>query len=117
MSPSDTVSPAKLLVGKPQKRISLTHKLVLLLIFCFANFLDVFNNGALFPAVPVLESSMGITQSQSAWLISAFQLTFASFLLIVCRVASHSRHHLTRTQRADGSAISITRVSTIPKFI
>jgi hypothetical protein len=26
---------------------------------------------------------MGMTESQSTWIISAFQLTFASFLLIV----------------------------------
>ena len=66
------------------KQLSLTRKLVLLLMFCFAQFLDAFNNSALFPAIPSLESSMGITESQSAWIISAFQLTFASFLLIVC---------------------------------
>ena len=68
------------------KQLSLTRKLVLLLMFCFAQFLDAFNNSALFPAIPSLESSMGITESQSAWIISAFQLTFASFLLIVCAI-------------------------------
>lgn len=84
MSPSASVSRAETMVDKPQKQLSWIRKLVLLLIFCFAQFLDAFNISALFPAVPALEISMGITQSQSAWIISAFQLTFASFLLIVC---------------------------------
>ena len=86
MSLPATVSPAETLVDKPPKRLSLIRKLVLLLMFCFAQFLDSFNNSALYPAIPALEISMGITQSQSAWIISAFQLTFASFLLIVCLI-------------------------------
>ncbi|KAG8215717.1 major facilitator superfamily domain-containing protein [Butyriboletus roseoflavus] len=69
------------------KRLSLTRKLVLLSMCCFAQFLDSFNNSSLFPAIPVLEGSMGITQSQSSWIISGFQLTFASFLLISGRIS------------------------------
>jgi MFS family permease len=76
-------SPAETLAGEPSKQLSLTHKLVLLLMFCFAQFLEAFNNAALVPAIPTLMRSMGITGSQSAWILSAFQLTFASFLLIV----------------------------------
>ncbi|KAF9242847.1 major facilitator superfamily domain-containing protein [Melanogaster broomeanus] len=55
--------------------------------FCLAQFLDAFNNSALFSAIPVLEESMGITGSESVWVISAFQLTFASFLLISGRIS------------------------------
>jgi hypothetical protein len=68
--------------GKP-KGLSLARRLVLLFIFCIAQILDVFNGSALFSALPVLEISTGMTESQSTWIISAFQLTFASFLLIV----------------------------------
>ncbi|KAG9312486.1 major facilitator superfamily domain-containing protein [Chiua virens] len=86
MSPVPPPSPPATLVEEPLKRLSFARKLTLLLMFCFAQFLDSFNNSALFPAIPALENSMGITQSQSAWIISAFQLTFASFLLIVCPI-------------------------------
>ena len=80
------VSPAESLANEPTKQLSLARKLVLLLMFCFAEFLNAFNNAALFPAIPPLEDSMDITESQSVWIISAFQLTFASFLLIVCLI-------------------------------
>jgi len=68
--------------GKPGE-LPLSRKLVLLVIFCLAMFLDSANNSALFSALPELDISMGMNESQSTWMISAFQLTFASFLLIV----------------------------------
>ncbi|KAF9220761.1 MFS general substrate transporter [Gyrodon lividus] len=55
--------------------------------FCLAQFLDAFNNSALFSAIPALEASMGITESQSVWIISAFRLTFAFSLLISGRIS------------------------------
>ncbi|KAF8129729.1 major facilitator superfamily domain-containing protein [Boletus edulis] len=79
--------PAKTLADRPPKRLSSIRKSMLLMLFCFAQFLDAFNNSALFPAIPPLEVSLGITQSQSAWIISAYQLTFASFLLISGRIS------------------------------
>ncbi|KAF9220638.1 MFS general substrate transporter [Gyrodon lividus] len=82
-----SVSPAQTLVDEPPKPLSLARKLVLLAMFCLAQFLDAFNNSALFAAIPALEASMGITESQSVWLISAFQLTFASSLLISGRIS------------------------------
>ena len=90
------------MVNEPPKRFSLARKLILLLMFCLAQFLDAFNNSALFPAIPALEGSMDITQSQSPWIISGFQLTFASFLLIVCLVTSSletSSHPLSKGGR------------------
>jgi hypothetical protein len=83
MLPLPPLSPAETLVDCEPKKLSLTRRLILLVIFCLAQFLDSFNNSALFSAIPALEVSMGMTESQSTWIISAFQLTFASFLLIV----------------------------------
>ena len=83
MSPLPTLSPAGTLVDGGPKELPLFRKLVLLVVFCLAQFLDAINNSALFSALPALEISMGMTESQSTWMISAFQLTFASFLLIV----------------------------------
>ncbi|KAG1827908.1 major facilitator superfamily domain-containing protein [Suillus variegatus] len=81
MPPLQPLSPAETPV------LSLTRKLVLLFMFCLAQFLDAFSNSALFSAIPVLEVSMGMTESQSTWIMSAFQLTFASFLLISGRIS------------------------------
>jgi len=83
MLPLPPLSPAETLVDREPKKLSLTRRLILLVLFCLAQFLDAFNNSALFSAIPALEISMGMTESQSTWIISAFQLTFASFLLIV----------------------------------
>ncbi|KAF9815241.1 hypothetical protein IEO21_04688 [Rhodonia placenta] len=82
------LSPTQTLVdGKVPQRFSPFRRYLLLIIFCFAQFLDAFNNSALFSAIPSLENSLGITESQSTWIISAFQLTFASFLLISGRIS------------------------------
>ncbi|KAG0700165.1 major facilitator superfamily domain-containing protein [Suillus ampliporus] len=72
--------------GQPEK-LSLTRKLVLLVMFSLAQLLDSFSISALFSAVPTLEASMGLTGSQSTWIFSAFQLTFSSFLLISGRLS------------------------------
>lgn len=82
--PSTVLSPAQTLVdGRVPQRFSAARRYVLLLIFCLAQFLDAVNNSALFSAIPRLVIALDMTESQSTWIISAFQLTFASFLLIV----------------------------------
>ncbi|KAG1864990.1 major facilitator superfamily domain-containing protein [Suillus subalutaceus] len=87
MLPLPPLSPAETLVDHGPKKLSLARRLILLAMFCLAQFLDSFNNSALFSAIPRLEVSMGMTESQSTWIISAFQLTFASFLLISGRIS------------------------------
>ena len=49
---------------------------------CMAQFLDSFNLSALFTANTMTES-MGMSEGDTAWIVSAYQLTFGSFLLIV----------------------------------
>lgn len=72
--------------GKP-RTISNIRRTVLLVVFCLAMFIDAFNLSALFAATPVLEAHFGLDETQSSWVISAFQLTYASFLLISGRVS------------------------------
>ncbi|KAH9927592.1 major facilitator superfamily domain-containing protein [Fomitopsis serialis] len=85
---SNPLSPSQTLVdGRVPQRYSAARRYVLLLIFCLAQFLDSINNSALFSAIPDLENSLGITEAESTWVISAFQLTFASFLLISGRIS------------------------------
>lgn len=78
------LSPAQTLVdGKVPQRYSAFRRYLLLVVFCLAQFLDSVNNSALFSAIPSLVEDLGMTESEATWIISAFQLTFASFLLIV----------------------------------
>lgn len=82
------LSPAQTLVdGELPRPLSNARRYLLLVIFCLAQFLDAFNNSALFSAIPSLVRDLGFTEGESTWLISAFQLTFASFLLIVSVLA------------------------------
>ncbi|KAJ3528558.1 hypothetical protein NM688_g7983 [Phlebia brevispora] len=82
------LSPAQTLVdGRLPGRTSNARRYLLLVIFCLAQFLDAFNNSALFSAIPSLVRDLGFTEGESTWLISAFQLTFASFLLISGRIS------------------------------
>ena len=85
--PSNVLSPTQTLVdGHIPQKYSVARRYLLLIIFCLAQFLDAFNNSALFSAIPSLVTSLDMNESESTWIISAFQLTFASFLLIVCRL-------------------------------
>jgi hypothetical protein len=67
----------------PQPQYSALRKFALLVVFCLAQFLDVFNNSALFSAIPIMASDLSMTTSESVWIISATQLAFSAFLLLV----------------------------------
>ncbi len=53
------------------------------MIFCLAQFLDAVSNTALFSTIPAIAENLDMTPDESTWVISAFSLTFSSFLLIV----------------------------------
>lgn len=99
-SDAPVFSPAQTLVdGKIPQRHSATKRYVLLVIFCLAQFLDAFNNSALFSAIPSLVRDLHMTDNEAIWILSAFQLTFSSFLLIVSHLAHlHLRKMLTTPQ-------------------
>lgn len=59
------------------------RKNILLMFLCLAQFLDTFANSSLFAAIPPISVQLGISNSDSVWLISGYQLTFASLLLSV----------------------------------
>jgi MFS family permease len=59
------------------------RRYALLAVFSLAQFLDTFNNAALFPAVPAIAADLHIASHETAWLFAAYQATFAAFLLIV----------------------------------
>jgi len=82
------------LAKNPLAELSAARKIVLLLLFCLSPFLDTFNSAALFSAIPVIATSTGLNNSQSVWLNSAYQLSFAALLLIVSLPHSCSLHQL-----------------------
>ncbi|KAI6122316.1 major facilitator superfamily domain-containing protein [Pisolithus croceorrhizus] len=72
---------------RPPNQFTLGRRLLLLLLLCLAQFLDAFNMSTVFAAMPVLERSLHITTNQSVWIVSAYQLTFASTLLVSGRIS------------------------------
>lgn len=71
------------LANKPLADLSAAHKIVLFVLLCLSQFLDTFNTSALFSAIPVIATNTGLNDTQSVWLYSAYQLSFAALLLIV----------------------------------
>ena len=69
----------------PQFAVSTIRKIALLLMFTLAQFLDAFNNSALLPAIPEISEKLDFVLTETVWIISAYQLTFAAFLLVVSR--------------------------------
>ena len=58
------------------------RKNTMLFLFCFAEFMDAFIASALFPAIPILESVLGVDEDLVAWVFAAYSCTFSAFLLI-----------------------------------
>lgn len=74
--------------GVPSKQdTTISRRYFLLFFFCVAQFLDAFNNSTLYSALPKLRETLNMNEGEATWLVSAFQLTFASFLLISGRIS------------------------------
>ncbi len=67
----------------PRVRISNARRYFLFAIFCIANLLDAYNLNALFAGLPALKVAFALDEVDASWVMSAFELTYASFLLIV----------------------------------
>jgi MFS family permease len=83
LSPTSTICVEKCSEPKP-RQLSPARKYALLAVFCIAQLIDVFNNSSVISAIPTLVTALDMTENESTWVVSAFQLTFASFLLVVC---------------------------------
>ncbi|RPD57986.1 MFS general substrate transporter [Lentinus tigrinus ALCF2SS1-7] len=68
-------------------RISNARRYFLFAIFCIANLLDAYNLNALFAGLPALKAAFGLDEVDASWVMSAFELTYASFLLISGRIS------------------------------
>ena len=66
--------------------LSSARKITLLVTFCLAQYMDSFIISALFAATPPISADLDISNAVSVWTTSAYQLTFAAFLLTVRRL-------------------------------
>ncbi|KAF9490814.1 MFS general substrate transporter [Pleurotus eryngii] len=62
-------------------------KLVLLGVFCSAQFFDVFNASAVLVSLPSLGADLHFAPGALQWILSAYTLTFASFMLVAGTLA------------------------------
>ncbi|KAI0070062.1 MFS general substrate transporter, partial [Panus rudis PR-1116 ss-1] len=83
----DAMRTVDTLVDSVPRPYSVVRRYALLLLFCLAQFLDSFNNSALYTAIPSIGMELDMAENETTWLVSAFQLTFASFLLISGRIS------------------------------
>ncbi|KAJ8488461.1 hypothetical protein ONZ45_g13945 [Pleurotus djamor] len=58
------------------------RKALMLAIVCFAQFFDLFNANAAIVSLPSMGEDLNFAPSELQWVLSAYTLTFASFLLI-----------------------------------
>ncbi|KAI8909442.1 major facilitator superfamily domain-containing protein [Powellomyces hirtus] len=81
-STTATMSPEK--PPLPQSHLSTA---LMMTAMCGANFLTIYASGAVTIALPTIALEFNIEESQLQWVVSAYALTFAGFLLILGRLA------------------------------
>ena len=80
------VVPTKPVAAEPQKLEHQPAKFLrttLVILFSISEFILEFNVSALFPAVPYIANDLGIKSDETVWLFTAYQATFAAFMLLV----------------------------------
>ncbi|KAH7094091.1 MFS general substrate transporter [Auriculariales sp. MPI-PUGE-AT-0066] len=87
MSEIESAATSTVPIGGSPSSLSKFRRYTLLVLFCASQFLDAFNVSALFSAIPTMTAELDLNPSEAVWLISAYQLTFASFLLCSGRIS------------------------------
>lgn len=59
----------------------------LLALFCAANFIEILSGSATVPALGTIAADLGIGAAQSQWVVSAYNLSFAAFMLLSGRLS------------------------------
>ncbi|KAL0948778.1 hypothetical protein HGRIS_008908 [Hohenbuehelia grisea] len=69
---------------KPSSNFPLSslRKFAILIVLCSAQFLDIFNANAVIVSLPRLGADLGFSAGTLQWVLSAYTLTFAAFMLI-----------------------------------
>ena len=86
----DEPAPAPAAAADARAHISNARRYFLFAIFCIANLLDAYNLNAIFAGLPALKNAFGLSEVDASWVMSGFELTYASFLLIVSANAGPS---------------------------
>ncbi|KAG9224436.1 hypothetical protein CCMSSC00406_0009478 [Pleurotus cornucopiae] len=83
-SSSPSSSDIETLAGITDDQVSLSklRKFIILGVFCSAQFFDLFNANAVIVSLPSLGADLNFTPGALQWILSAYTLTFASFMLI-----------------------------------
>ncbi|KAJ3005857.1 hypothetical protein HKX48_000427 [Thoreauomyces humboldtii] len=68
-------------------RSSKSTSCLLVGVACSSSFLSVYAAGAVTIALPTIANDFGIGESQLQWIVSAYALTYAGFLLFLSRIA------------------------------
>ncbi|KAK6988894.1 MFS general substrate transporter [Favolaschia claudopus] len=61
-------------------------RILLVILLSLGQFLDTFNSSAFFSAIPSIAKDIHLQSSTTVWLVSAYQITFSSFLLFSGRI-------------------------------
>jgi hypothetical protein len=78
MSTNDARTPS----ANASPSLSPLRRYALLAVFCLAQLIDAMSGTAIFSALPTVQDDLDMSDVEGIWLISAFSLTFASFLLL-----------------------------------
>ncbi|KAJ7102694.1 major facilitator superfamily domain-containing protein [Mycena epipterygia] len=65
---------------------SLALQILLVALLSLGQFLDTFNSSAFFAAIPSIAKDIHLHNNSTVWLVSAYQITFSSFLLLSGRI-------------------------------
>ncbi|KAI5121920.1 hypothetical protein M0805_000249 [Coniferiporia weirii] len=100
VSPRSTASAIEVGAGKeaqlelgvsdhlPEKtRVDAFKKFLTVPLLCSAQFLDIFSSSSSIIALPKIGDALGFSASELQWVVAAYTLTFASFLLIGGRIS------------------------------
>ncbi|THU97267.1 MFS general substrate transporter [Dendrothele bispora CBS 962.96] len=71
----------------PGQALSSLRKNLILTVLCGAQFFDLFNACAAIIALPTLQEDLDFAEGTIQWVLSAYTLTFASFMLISGRIS------------------------------
>jgi hypothetical protein len=71
----------------PRPLPSNLRRYCLLVVFCLAQFFDIFSGSAVLIAVPDMSEALGMSSAEGTWLVNAYTLSLSAFMLAAGRVS------------------------------
>ncbi|KAF8991537.1 major facilitator superfamily domain-containing protein [Cyathus striatus] len=75
------------LIAIPNIKLTHLRKNLILAILCLAQFFDIFNACAAIVSLPIITQDLNFPPGTIQWILSAYTLTFAAFMLVAGRIA------------------------------